>query len=108
MNEQSRNVCSACHGTGYRRKRRDHGVGDAFELLLGLIPFFCYLMVCGLLYALGILSASFLTNHWVGLLVSTLVGLYLAVACLITIGRFILPERIPCEGCKGTGLLERS
>ena len=76
-------------------------------MLWAIVPFVGYLLLLALLYMVGVLNPKFISNNWIGLLLGSMVALYLAVACLLTIWRLIVPGRRRCEVCQGTGILQR-
>ena len=108
MNDEIRVTCDRCRGRGYLKKASNDPYGHSFDILFQIIPVLGIFFLTILLYMIGLLSASFVANNWLGLLVSGLVTLYIVIGCMLNIWRMIFSERIPCLTCMGSGLIEHS
>jgi hypothetical protein len=107
MTDNNKTACNNCRGKGHLREVRDFSYLQALDVLWAIVPFVGYLLLLALLYMVGVLNPKFISNNWIGLLLGSMVALYLAVACLLTIWRLIVPGRRRCEVCQGTGMLRR-
>ena len=107
MTATNKTACSNCRGRGYLREVRDFSYLQALDVLFAIVPFFGYLLLLALAYMVGVLSPKFISDNWICLLLGSMVALYLAVACLLTIWRLIVPGRRRCETCQGAGMLRR-